>query len=411
MHTHNHTLRLTATNMNTRTGENCAREMSRKALMRLCREAVVNTAEARASNSSSPVRPSTPRRNLLSSNGGDSITTPSSSSVLARDSSELSMSSTATHREMLRLLQQERVVLSRLGFPEKIKEIDINIEKLQIKIQRKREREEKRLIEERLAVLHSEQEHKRISLERVLKEEKIEFVAQCRAEEKNLLEKQERDFLGLLESASRRASGNVQKCDCKLRYLCKHNRSTSGNLRRPSREVTAYRKSAEVLARAGRWDEAVQWECKADELDAAHEKEWRAAVAKTVITSSWGSHASSALEKLEATHKRELKDLQEQHRMRRILIQEHHKTRRRRFETLVSAEEKKIRKEYRKSLERKAHVNDGLDLPSDHLREIFGAVSERPGTPSIPKVPVEPTSPARKLTPIQFLKCKVCLGY
>ena len=244
------------------------RQASRKLLLKLCQEVVVTSAAAIS-----------PRKAPKSASSTTNTNTSSSSF-------RLSGSPTSD----LKGLQQERVSLSRLGFLDRIPEVDRRIESLRLKVQEDRDREETLLITERMKKHTSLYEEKSASLERLLAEEHTDFSSHCREEERLLLERQEKDFVSLLESASRRALGNIKKCECKLPYLCRHNRSSSGNLRRPSKEVTEYRRNAERLARADRWDEAVVWEMKADELDANEEKEWRDAVAKAVISAAWGAH-------------------------------------------------------------------------------------------------------------------------
>ncbi len=53
----------------------------------------------------------------------------------------------------------------------------------------------------------------------------------------HVLERQEEEFSSAIENAARRAVGMSKVCQCKQQYLCRHNRTSSYNTRRPSKEV------------------------------------------------------------------------------------------------------------------------------------------------------------------------------
>ena len=195
-------------------------------------------------------------------------------------SSVMSAHEEKTAQSALRALQQERLIVSRLGFPEKAFELDRQIDLIRGKVKAERDKEEAQLVEQRMKMLAGSHARKRMNLERQLHDEKTKLEKQYEDEEADLLGRHERDFLALLEGATRRAIGRVKKCNCQHAYLCKHNKTTSYNTRRPTKLVVQYRRNAKRLKHGGRAEESTAWEEKANELDQQEQEEWREKVAR-----------------------------------------------------------------------------------------------------------------------------------
>ena len=77
-----------------------------------------------------------------------------------------------------------------------------------------RDKEEAALVEQRMKMLGGSHARKRMNLEKQLHDEKSKLEKQYECEESDLLRRHERDFLALLEGATRRAIGRVKKCNC-----------------------------------------------------------------------------------------------------------------------------------------------------------------------------------------------------
>lgn len=190
----------------------------------------------------------------------------------------------------LRKLQKERLIISRLGFPEKAMELDRQIEQMRKKAKASREKEENELVEQRMKLLGIAHMRKEGRLEFILSEELNDAKQKFADEERKLLELQEIEFLRVLEGATRRAVGKLKKCNCTKDYLCRHNKTASYNTRRASKTVVQYRRNAKRLKQAGRTEEAQAWEEKAKEMDEEEQEEWRKTVAQGIISSPWGAN-------------------------------------------------------------------------------------------------------------------------
>jgi hypothetical protein len=156
---------------------------------------------------------------------------------------------------MLRQLQKERLIVSRLGFPDKAFELDKEIERMREKARKARNREESKILEQRMKLLRVSHMRKQQRLEYILEQETNEMMERFRQEEENCLKRQEQEFLRVLENATRRAVGRVKKCNCTAPYLCRHNKTASYNTRRPSKIVVQYRRNGKRLRQGGRPEE------------------------------------------------------------------------------------------------------------------------------------------------------------
>ena len=172
-----------------------------------------------------------------------------------------------TAQSALKMLQKERLIVSRLGFPDRAMEIDKEIERMRLKVKKAREEEETELVDYRLKMLRAAQERKRMKLEMQLMEETRMLEQSIIEEKEKVRRRQKEEFLRILESASRRALGKVKKCNCAEPYLCRHNKVVSYNTRRPTKVVVQYRRNGKRLRQSGRPEEGAAWEEKAKEID------------------------------------------------------------------------------------------------------------------------------------------------
>lgn len=212
----------------------------------------------------------------------------SHSQISSQQSSAKSGASTGQQLSHLRQLQQERLLLSRLGFPDKALELDVEIAQVRDVIKSERKLLERKMLKNALKVLDIVQQAKRRELEDKLANELNNLRRNCRQEESELREKQEKDYLAILDNATRRAIGKVKKCNCPQPYLCTHNKTASYNTRKSKKVVLQYRQNAKRLKKGGKLEEAAQWEDKAREIDDQEQENWRKRISVSITASTWG---------------------------------------------------------------------------------------------------------------------------
>jgi hypothetical protein len=93
------------------------------------------------------------------------------------------------------MLMKERLIVSRLGFPEKAKELDEQIDVMRKKAMDEKKKEEKEMTDQRMAMLYTSQSRKENRLEYTLSQETQALMARFAAEEKHLADRQEQDFV------------------------------------------------------------------------------------------------------------------------------------------------------------------------------------------------------------------------
>lgn len=247
----------------------------------------------------------------------------------------------------LRLLQKERLIASRLGFPDKAMELDKAIEAIREQAKSAKEEEEKMALNQRMRVLAIAQSRKERRLEAILAEETRLMNEKFQEEEEKMLKRQEVEFLKVLENATNRAMGRAKKCNCATPYTCKHNKTASYNTRRPTYVVVQYRRNAERLKQAGRPEEAVMWEGKAKELDDEEQEKWLHRIAESIVSSPWGAN-EAAVDHVTEVHKRELQVLRKTHSVKRDMHERKQAMRRKNFQSTMLAEQRKVRMQCRK---------------------------------------------------------------
>lgn len=241
----------------------------------------------------------------------------------------------------------ERLIVSRLGFPDRAMELDREIEIMRERAKEARRKDEDDMLEYRMHVLGMAHNRKQQRLESILQEETRQMEEKFKSEEDAMLRRQEAEFLRVLESATRRAVGKVKKCNCAKEWMCRHNKTASYNTRRPSHTVVQYRRNARRLKKAGRQDEAAAWDTKARELDDMEQERWRARVADSIVSSPWGAN-EAAVDQVTELHKRELAVLRKTHAVKRDMHEKKQAMRRKNFLNTIMAEERKVRMQVRK---------------------------------------------------------------
>jgi len=268
-----------------------------------------------------------------------------SASVLSSINSQFAQKDTMS---AFRQLQHERLIVSRMGFPEKAFELDQEIERMRAKVKRAREIEDAKILENRMNLLYMSHKRKEGRLEYILAEETKEVYRRFAEEEERCLKRQETEFLRVLENATRRAIGRVKKCSCAKGFLCKHNKMASYNTRRAKPIVVKYRRNAKRLKHGGRPEEGLIWDEKAREIDEKHQEEWRSRIALSIVHSPWGAN-EAIIDQLTESHKKELAVLRKTHQVKREMHEKRHIMRRRNFRNTILAEERKVRMQCRKA--------------------------------------------------------------
>lgn len=266
----------------------------------------------------------------------------------------------------LRILQKERMIATRLGFPDKAYELDREIELMRQKAKKQRQDEEQAILEQKLKLLSLSHTRKKQRLEAALQEEIGEMELRFDAEEKKLLKRQELEFIRVLEGASRRAIGKVKKCNCVQAYLCRHNKTASYNTRRPNKVVVQYRRNGKRLRQAGRIEEGQAWEEKAKEIDDVEQEAWRKRISDSIIASPWGAN-EAIVDKMTENHKKEIKILQQTQHVKRQVIIGAHTTRRRNFLNNVQAEIRKVKTHCRKQAQARTRKTIEDDQEEEEL--------------------------------------------
>ena len=247
----------------------------------------------------------------------------------------------------LKMLMKERLIVSRLGFPEKAKELDEQIDIMRGKATDEKKQEEIDIIEQRMKLLRISHKRKEDRLEYTLNLETQALMEQFAHEEQHLLDRQEQNFSKMLEVASRAAMGKPKKCTCRDPYTCQHNKIASYNSRKPAKVVIEYRKNAKRLKHAGRPEEAQIWEEKASRIDDVDQEKWCKRIAWSIVSSPWGAN-EAIVDKMTEDHKRELAVLRKTHEFRRHQHDTNHERRRLNFRNVMVAEERKVRMQCRK---------------------------------------------------------------
>jgi hypothetical protein len=114
-------------------------------------------------------------------------------------SSTFSLQKETNHISALRQLQQERLIVTRLGFPEKAQELDKEIEKMRIKATKQRKKEETDVLENRMRLLAVAHQRREMKLEFLLQGDTNKMEDMFAREQAKLMRKQQEEFLRLLE--------------------------------------------------------------------------------------------------------------------------------------------------------------------------------------------------------------------
>ena len=239
----------------------------------------------------------------------------------------------------LKMLMKERLIVSRLGFPDKAMQLDLEIELMRKQAMDEKKAAEDEIVEQRMKLLRVSHGRKNQRLEYTLSMETNELMEQFSHEEQHLLDRQEQDFIKMLEVANRAAMGKPKKCTCRDPYVCQHNKIASYNSRKPAKIVIEYRKNAKRLKQAGRPEESQIWEEKAQRIDDEDQAKWCKRVAKSIVCSPWGAN-EAIVDEMTEKHKTELGVLKKTQAFKMIQHEVAQDTRRRNFRNTMLAEER-----------------------------------------------------------------------
>lgn len=260
---------------------------------------------------------------------------------------------------LLRQLQKERNIMSKLGFIEKAELIDKEINDLIERAEKEKKEEETHLLNDQLILLNKKSSRRLQRLLMELDKEHDKLKNKHKIEYDRLLKQQERTFSKLIEDTQRRAIGKIKKCNCSNWYVCRHNKSASYNTRRPTPDVVNFKRNSERLKKKGQLDEAMMWEDKAMELDDKHQEKWRNNVSKSISVSPWGPNGS-IVDKLIDNHKHEIKILLDTHKVETNVLTEKQKRRKYVLTNIIKAEENRlrvqVRKQYLKMIEERDEI-------------------------------------------------------
>ncbi|KAG5182125.1 hypothetical protein JKP88DRAFT_245805 [Tribonema minus] len=263
------------------------------------------------------------------------------SAVSSAVSSTANIHANDSNMSKLKKLQKERLIVARLGFPEKAMEIDEMVQKIRDDLKTERAAEDERVLMVELERLQEAHAARAEALEQRIGEEEQQMRGKFCEEQRRLRKKHDSEFLDLVTAATKRAIGRSKSCSCTKKYLCTHNKTASYNTRRPKKDVIHYRRNASRLKHGGRLEEAKAWEEKAAELDARHLEQWREHVARSLAASAWGG-SSSALDHLGERHQHELEQLEVGQSNRWRLMTMHHAVLRRNLGNTMAVEVKKV---------------------------------------------------------------------
>ncbi|CAM9659196.1 unnamed protein product, partial [Chrysoparadoxa australica] len=241
----------------------------------------------------------------------------------------------------LRELQMERLAMARMGFLDKAKEVEQWIDRERQRAQRGREEQEKSILNQKLSSLEMGQRRRMTGLESKLMQEMTHFLQKCEKEKQDTRNKDKAEYNMLIEETAQRAYGGVSSCQCKSRYLCRHNKTASYNTRKPTRDVIRLRQNAERLRATGRIEEAEEFERQAQDLDDAADKRWRMRVEQSIVSSAW-SGGKSRLEQLVEKQQHTMKSLEETHEAKKELLKKQQEIQRRNLRSTFEAERKKV---------------------------------------------------------------------
>jgi hypothetical protein len=269
----------------------------------------------------------------------------------------------------LRSLQKERHFVARIGFPDRAIDIDKKIDIVREQANKAREKEEEDLFKHRMEVLAAAHERKEQRLEQIIAEEQRQLNEKFVEEEQRLIARQETEFLRVLETATHRATGYVKKCKCEQPYVCRHNKITSYQTRRPSPRVIQCRRNVTRLQQAGRLEEAAHWEDKAKALDEEEQERWCERIAESIVASPWGAN-EAAVDQVTELHKRELSVLRKSYEVKREMHEKKQSIRRKNFANTKLAEERKVRIQCRKLAQQRFTEDKGGD--ANNFEDLFG---------------------------------------
>ncbi|CAM9213531.1 unnamed protein product, partial [Phaeothamnion confervicola] len=241
----------------------------------------------------------------------------------------------------LQELQLERIAMSRMGFLDKVEEIDAAIERERERLRESREEKEKQILDQKLAGLEMSQRRRIVGLEGRLVAEETALRRRCEKEAEELHAKHKSAYDQLIEETATRATGGVSSCTCTSEHLCRHNKSASYNTRKPTKDVIRLRQNAERLRTTGRMEEAEEFERQASAMEQAAEERWRKKIEQSIVSSAWAG-GKSRLEQMIEKQQKAMASLEETHTEKMALLKKQHDIHRRNLRSTLEAERKKV---------------------------------------------------------------------
>eukprot|EP00953_Heterococcus_sp_UTEX-ZZ885_P018850 10527-Heterococcus_DN1.PRE.1 len=249
----------------------------------------------------------------------------------------------------LQELQVERLAMSRMGFSEKVKDIDDRIETERERLKQEREAKDANIMQQKVGGLEMAHRRRIMALETRLAEEMKGLRARqlqeledsnCYVVAHQAKAKHKREYDMLIAETATRATGGISSCICKNEYLCRHNKSASYNTRKPTKDVIRLRQNAQRLRSSGRQEEAEEMENKAADIERSAETRWRERVESAIVSSAWAG-GKSRLEQMVERQQNTVATLEESHIEKSALTKKNHEILRRNLLFTLGAEKKK----------------------------------------------------------------------
>ncbi|CAM9194322.1 unnamed protein product, partial [Discosporangium mesarthrocarpum] len=231
--------------------------------------------------------------------------------------------------------------MARMGFLDKVMEIDGLIEAERARLKKERDEQETKILNQKMGGLQMAHRRRLMNLDR-------EQMGQIRAlkekgasDVEELKTKQKKEYDHLISETATRATGGVSSCVCANKHLCRHNKSASYNTRKPSKDVIRLRQNAQRLRTSGRIQEAEEVENMGAYIEARAESQWRKNVEESILSSAW-SGGKSRLEQMVERQQKALRSLSVTQSERMALLKEQHDLQRRNLASTLAAERKKV---------------------------------------------------------------------
>lgn len=206
--------------------------------------------------------------------------------TLARNDSETIGTSVRSGTLNLKELQEERLLMQRLGFVEHVYALDKKIEQLLNFQKQKFEIKKKEYNQRKINLLYLQQEQKMNDYKKELQRIYETTKEQCKKREALLVETHKRERSEFIERTIRTATCSdvsATVCSCKNNYTCPHNKTARYRLRKRNPMVIKYLNAARRLRKNKRVGEAMEFEEKANVHENEDKIKWTFEVQKSAL--------------------------------------------------------------------------------------------------------------------------------